>query len=123
MNQAFVHFWSLHRDARNFSPAADSFWPDRWLIASGEAKYTGPADQPFIHNLNAFIPFSLGPSNCVGKSLAMHEMRMVVCFFMQKFELKFADGWDPDEYDRGMKDFFIVVREKLPVIIKSREKA
>lgn len=53
----------------------------------------------------------------------MHEMRMVVCFFMQKFELKFADGWDPDEYDRGMKDFFIVVREKLPVIIKSREKA
>lgn len=123
MNQGVVHFWSLHRDIRNFSPHPTSFWPDRWLIASGEAKYDGPADQPFVHNLNAFVPFSFGPSNCVGKNLAMQEMRMVVCLFMQRLEFKFAEDWNPDEFDHGLCDFFVSVREKVPVTVKPRKMA
>lgn len=74
-----------------------------------------------MHNLNAFIPFSFGPANCVGKNLAMQEMRMVICLLMQKLDFRFADNWNPDEYDHGLCDFLVSVREKLPVIVTPRK--
>ena len=61
-----MHFWSVHRDARNFS-YPDTFWPDRWLIAEGIQE----SKEKITHNPDAFIPFSFGPANCVGKNLAM----------------------------------------------------
>ena len=118
-----MHLWTMKRNEQYFSPAPESFWPDRWLIAAGDMKYDGPADQPFVHNLQAFIPFSVGPANCVGKNLAMAEMRMVICLIMQKFELSFAEGWNPDEFDREMRDYVVITRKRLPVTIKLREKA
>lgn len=53
----------------------------------------------------------------------MQEMRMVVCPFMQKLELKFADDRDPEEYDRSLCDYLVGVRTQSPVIMKLREKA
>ncbi|OBZ71623.1 hypothetical protein A0H81_08343 [Grifola frondosa] len=71
---AAVHFYSVHRDPRNFYPSTDAFWPDRWLIAAGQKGQQFPEN--FVHNAAAFIPFSYGPENCVGKALALQEMRM-----------------------------------------------
>ncbi len=77
--------WCLHRDPRNFS-----FWPERWLIASGQlriedtrfpsspspglaynSEFSNPtpverekrsdAKVDFVHNDGAYIPFSYGP--------------------------------------------------------------
>ncbi|KAL4246840.1 Cytochrome P450 superfamily protein [Abortiporus biennis] len=74
--QVRVHTWSLHRDSRNFSPVPESFWPERWLVA--EQIMPAPlGSSPFTHNMNAFIPFSYGPANCVGKNLAILEMKML----------------------------------------------
>ena len=87
-----IHTFTMHRDTRNFSPFTHEFWPERWLIAQGSMEL--PSSIPkveFVHNAAAFIPFSFGeplsfgkgflinppragPTNCVGKPLAILGM-------------------------------------------------
>ena len=111
-----MHFWSVHRDARNFS-YPDTFWPDRWLIAEGIQE----SKEKITHNPDAFIPFSFGPANCVGKNLAMLEMRLVLCHIMQKLNLRFADGWDVSEYEKHIKDMFVIEVPPLMVMVSRRD--
>ena len=106
----------MHRDARNFS-APTTFWPARWLIAEGaEAKPAG-----FVHDPNAFVPFSFGPSNCVGKNLALQEMRMALVHLVHRLRFRFADGYDAALYEREWKDKFVAEVGKLPVLVEVRE--
>ncbi|PSR70858.1 hypothetical protein PHLCEN_2v13299 [Hermanssonia centrifuga] len=114
--QARLHVYSLQRDARYFTQP-ESFWPDRWLIAEGLQKFSGQ----FVHDPNAFIPFSFGTANCVGKNLAMLEMRMVMCNCMQKLEMNFAEGWDSEMWLRDLEDVFVTRMGQLPVTIRKRE--
>lgn len=74
----------------------------------------------FKHNPNAFIPFSFGPYNCVGKNVALQEMRVLICHIMQKLELEFAKGWNSDEWERDLKDKFVADMGKMPVVVKVR---
>ena len=113
-----VHTYSVHRDARNFSPLPDSFWPERWLHAAAGAKSV--IGMKLVHNPAAFFPFSFGPGNCAGKGLAMQEMRMVISGIIQRFELSLLDGFDAAAYEHDMLDYFILTRPPLPVIVKRR---
>ena len=115
-NQARMHFWSVHRDPRNYS-YPDTFWPERWLIAEGIQE----SKEKLTHNPDAFIPFSFGPANCVGKNLAMLEMRLVLCHMMQKLNLRFADDYDPLQWEKDRQDKFAQKLGKLPVIISVRD--
>jgi len=119
---AFLHLYSVQRDPRNFAPNPEDFWLDRWLIASGDvtAAEAGIDGRTFVHNQEAFIPFSFGPSICVGKNLALQEMRMTTCLIMQRLELRFAQGFDPDSYERGLCDFFVVKKAPFPVDVEMR---
>lgn len=127
-----VHFWSVHRDPRNFSQP-ESFLPERWLAAEGlEAPPAGLSGAPpgadsaaargtFVHNANAYMPFSFGPWNCVGKALALLELRCVATHMMQRLDVRFADGWDPDaEWDAAMEDKFVIKTGRLPVVVERR---
>ncbi|KAI0345507.1 cytochrome P450 [Trametopsis cervina] len=115
--QTRITTWGVHRDARNFTnPTA--FWPDRWLIAEGHE----PAPPgSFVHNADAFIPFSVGPSNCVGKNLALLEMKMVICLCMQTFEMRFADGWNAKMWEENIDDSFVIGMGQLPVVLQRRD--
>ena len=134
------HLYSMHLDPRNFS-YPEVFWPERWLLASGKIpSATLPRHAPgcvsekthdplglgsfdastLNHNETAFMPFSYGPMNCVGKNLALAEIRMVACTLLRQFEFRLQDGWDPAEYRRGMKDYGIATRPRLPVTIARR---
>nr|BAL05149.1 cytochrome P450 [Phanerodontia chrysosporium] len=116
--QARVHTWSLHRDPRYFS-RPDTFWPERWLIAEGLEP--APAGEPFVHNANAFIPFSFGPANCVGKNLAYLEMRMVFCHLLQNLDFELDKSWNPAERERSAEDQFVLyMRCPLPVTVRRR---
>ncbi|KAF9241320.1 cytochrome P450 [Melanogaster broomeanus] len=65
--QVQVPPYVLHRDPKYFFPHPDDFWPDRWLLEA--------SDSPdLVLDRSAFIPFSMGPANCVGKPLAMLEL-------------------------------------------------
>ncbi|RDX52351.1 high nitrogen upregulated cytochrome P450 monooxygenase 2 [Lentinus brumalis] len=134
----FMPPWVLHRDARNFT-FPTSFWPERWLIASGQlslekarlpssirSPWAHAGDQgairpvDFVHNESAYIPFSYGPMNCPGKGLALMELRMVVTAVFQHFKIRLREGWDPREYDRGFKDYFNATRPEFPVTLERR---
>ncbi|KAH8103043.1 cytochrome P450 [Cristinia sonorae] len=115
-----VHVYSIHRDPRNFSPSPETFWPERWLIASNPSAWDSQLKKtPFVHNTNAFIPFSYGPANCVGKNLAMMELRMVVCHLLQQMDFKLAKP-DEDHFDEATKDWFGLQVGSLPVEITPR---
>ena len=150
----------MHHDARNFTNPA-TFWPERWLFATtdgpsqrqdapttattetttAEAEKTartseGPAPEGFRHNLDAFVPFSHGPMNCVGKRLAHAEIRSVVCAILQRFHVRAAQGTgghgekaeeeegesvlDLAAYARGFLDFFVTVRPPVRVSLEAR---
>ncbi|KAI0641498.1 high nitrogen upregulated cytochrome P450 monooxygenase 2 [Trametes meyenii] len=123
----YMHTYSMHRDPRNFSPQTDDFWPERWLLAAkdGDATSATPAENldghgEFVHNDAAFNPFSHGPGNCVGKQLAMQEMRTVVNAIVQKFEVRLREGWDTRQYDEGFKDYFVTTRPAVPITLRAR---
>lgn len=121
--QARIHVYSIHHDPRNFS-RPETFWPERWLIADGLHEHPStsgsiPADK-LTHNEQAFIPFSFGPANCVGKNLAMQEMRVFVCCFVHGLDLHFAKGWNPLDWERELQDMHVMKVGRLPVVIQQR---
>ncbi|GLB40144.1 putative cytochrome p450 [Lyophyllum shimeji] len=119
----FVHFYSLHRDPRYFSPLPDAFLPERWLPPDMQIKLEPGhfKDQAnVVLNANAFIPFSFGPSNCVGKNLAWMEMRMLVCMMMQKYEMRFEEGYRPEWWEENTLDYFVMMKGRLPVVLTPR---
>ncbi|KAF7373203.1 Cytochrome P450 [Mycena sanguinolenta] len=83
----------------------------------GWQKITTPE---FVTNDDAFIPFSTGPANCVGKNLAMLEIRMVVAHIMRAFELQFSDGYDTQRWEEDLKDYFVMQKGSLPVNLTRR---
>lgn len=101
-------------DERNFSNP-ESFIPERWL----PDETTGETC-----NRAAWLPFSYGPRNCVGKpyvqkiylinfSLALMELRLVIAMFAWHFDAEFVEGQREPYY----KDAFVVLRGALPVRI------
>lgn len=136
--------YTLFRDPTYFSPNPDTFWPERWLHSSASKRTPAQAQaeatarrerasdaekfssvvsdekNEVVTNAAAFIPFSYGPANCAGRNLALVEMRMVVALLMQRFEIRFADGFDPSRWEEEMEDFFVLKNGKLPVVLTPR---
>ncbi|KAL5476717.1 hypothetical protein ACEPAI_2903 [Sanghuangporus weigelae] len=128
-----IPLYALFRNPAYFSPAPDSFWPERWQHQSAvkrtphsaasvpQAAAAEPeSDSEVITNTAAFIPFSYGPAHCAGRALAITEMRMVVALLMQRFELRFAPDYEPHEWEESLEDFFIFCNGPLRVSLKPR---
>ncbi|KAF7980603.1 hypothetical protein HWV62_37374 [Athelia sp. TMB] len=120
----FSHFYSIQRDARYFSPLPETFWPDRWLPQPERTSpfgpaYKGPLD--VVTDRTAFTPFSFGPSICVGKSLALQELRMVVCLMLQTFDMRLAEGYDAQRWEKEVEDRLISHTGELPVVLTRRK--
>ncbi|RPD53820.1 high nitrogen upregulated cytochrome P450 monooxygenase 2 [Lentinus tigrinus ALCF2SS1-6] len=130
----WAHTWSIHRDPRNFTKP-DAFWPERWLLGSTTlpssttptstsdseaAESDSLQDSKFVHKEDAWMPFAHGPMNCVGKNLALLEIRMVVCALMQRFEMRLLEGWDAGEYERNFRAYLVATRPVVPVRLMLR---
>lgn len=134
--------YALSRDPAYFSPNPDKFWPERWLhssawkrtpaqaqaeaaaqrdrVSESEKSSESSASPEVVTNAATFIPFSYGPANCAGRNLALVEMRMVVALLMQRFEIRFAKGYDPKRWEVESEDYFILKSRKLPVVLTPR---
>ncbi|KAF7867161.1 hypothetical protein EAF04_005245 [Stromatinia cepivora] len=88
--------WQIHRDPRNFKDP-NLFIPERWT--------TRPE---FVLNKSAYLPFSMGAYNCIGKGLAMMELRSVISRTIFEYEVLFPDNTKFDEktFFKGIKDHF-----------------
>lgn len=117
--QVFNHLFTLHRNPLHFSPYPDSFLPERWLPEPERRKFF--ANSNYILDLTAFNPFSYGPANCVGKNLALLELRAVTCFVAQRFNFKAKNGFKLESWEEDIEDFVVLKRPPLPVIVEMRK--
>ncbi|KAK7034585.1 hypothetical protein VNI00_012216 [Paramarasmius palmivorus] len=114
--QVHVPPHTVHRNPSHFFPEPENFVPTRWL-GSDSTNIKRQA-----HNPDAFIPFSFGPENCIGKNLARKEMTMTISLLMQKLDFKFADGFDWENWPKKLKDYFVYSREPLMITATTRSK-
>ncbi|KAG6819363.1 hypothetical protein H0H93_012546 [Arthromyces matolae] len=114
-----LHTLTMHRDARNFH-LPEMFLPERWL---SEEKQLALEPIHFkdrdrvVHNTAAYLPFSTGPADCVGKRFALQEIRAVVFAVLKRFTLRLEEGYDRSRWERDLLDFFVLTKGKLPVIL------
>lgn len=114
--------YAIHRDPRYFSPLPDAFWPDRWLWQN---TYTLPSgdtipQHEIVTNRGVFMPFSKGPMVCVGKNVALMEIRAVVCAVVQRFDIEIASKEDFASYEDKLAEVFLTLRGSLPVYLQAR---
>ncbi|KAL4894419.1 benzoate 4-monooxygenase cytochrome P450 [Aspergillus ambiguus] len=83
-----VGFLSAFQSSSNFAEP-DSFIPERWLNDN---------DPRFKHdNKEAFQPFSYGPRNCLGRTMAYGSMRMILAQLLWNFDMSLEkphNDWD-----------------------------
>ncbi|KAK6953596.1 hypothetical protein Daesc_005901 [Daldinia eschscholtzii] len=71
----------------DYWPRPNECLPERWMAAEGDPLYVATKE--------AWVPFSLGPRNCVGMELAMVELRLVSILIARTFDIEEAwDEWD-----------------------------
>ena len=115
--------YAVHRDPQHYSPLTETFWPDRWLT---QEKYVLPSGEVIsqdkvITNREVFIPFSLGPMVCVGKNVALMEIRAVLCAIVRRFDIEVADQASFDNYENEIYEIFTTKRGPLPVRLRTRK--
>lgn len=111
-----VHALSATRSPRNFH-LPDSFIPDRWLPSSPSCFATD--------HRAACQPFSTGPRGCLGKSLAYHELRLILARLLWGFDLALCPEsdqgkrWDAQRvymlWEKGLLMCMLKIREDLRV--------
>ena len=109
--QVVLHTYSIHRDARYFH-TPDSFIPERWFSKGAP---------PGKHDTAAFFPFSYGPAICIGKNLALMEMRMLLCWILRPIQFSRAPGVDYGKWEGKIQDWFVVHQEPLLVSVSRRK--
>jgi len=81
-----------HRDPKAY-PDPNSFLPERWLQETGE--HISLQAQFSVHGRNkTLLPFSLGPRNCVGRKLALTEIRVAVVKLLSHFDFEWVGHED-----------------------------
>jgi cytochrome P450 len=114
---AVVIQWASFRSEANFRDEG-LFVPERWLEDDDDddddgshhrgGRYADDARE--VHQ-----PFGVGPRNCLGRAMAMHEMRLVFASLVYHFDLAFADEtrlhW-PDQRTH-------VVWDKRPLLVRA----
>lgn len=63
---------------------------------------------------------ALGRFSCIGKNLALMELRYVIALLVSRFEVSFAPGEDGSRVEGEMKDQFAAAPGRLDVVFKPR---
>ncbi|EPQ50635.1 cytochrome P450 [Gloeophyllum trabeum ATCC 11539] len=101
--------FTLHRDRNNFA-RPDEFIPERWLQSSNI--------QP--HSRDAYVPFSYGSGVCIGKQVALQNMKLFTAGLLNSFDLSFGEGFDVAKYDASYKEHNLWLHDSLEVRLVGR---
>ncbi|KAK7993757.1 hypothetical protein PG989_007138 [Apiospora arundinis] len=74
-------------------PRPHDFVPERWTVAEGDPLY--PATP------NTWVPFSLGPRNCIGMELAYMELKLVLVMTARTLDIE--EAWSEWDILKGAK--------------------
>ncbi|PVH72767.1 cytochrome P450 [Cadophora sp. DSE1049] len=103
-----VPLWTVGRSPKAWKQPL-VFLPERWA-----------ADSDLIINKSAFAPFSVGRYGCIGKNLALMELRTVCALLVSKFDVSFAPGEDGTKLLEKSEDYFTIGLESLMLQFKAR---
>lgn len=85
---------ALHRNPQYWKEP-ETFIPERWLVGPEDELYPVPG---------AYRPFQMGPRNCIGQTLALMELRIVLAMTLREFNISPAyDEWDKLHPTNGIK--------------------
>lgn len=98
----YVPHHACNHSSKNFKNS-DLFIPERWIGGPEFAQ----------DNKVAFQPFSVGPRNCIGKSMAYHEMRLLFALVLWHFDLELDD-----KQLKWMQQPVFTLWEKPPLMIR-----
>ncbi|KAL7950091.1 cytochrome P450 [Trichoderma barbatum] len=87
----------------------EEFIPERWL-----------GDPRFKHDQRRiFTPFSVGPRGCIGKNLALAEIRLIMARLVWNFDIELVEesiGWD-----KRCKCYIVFEKGPLYIRLKARK--
>lgn len=109
--QVSVPHLVLMTDERYF-PKGWEFIPERW---TGE--WNGG-----VKERRAFIPFGYGVHSCVGKQLALNEMRLTIAKVVSEFDVVLGEKYDEDRWNADWKDHAVLQIGSLWVRFISRKR-
>lgn len=75
-----------------------------------------------ILNKTAFAPFSVGRYGCIGKNLALMELRTVASELITKFDVSFAPKEDGTALFKKTEDYFTMGLADLMLQFTERKK-
>ncbi|KAK6957361.1 hypothetical protein Daesc_000145 [Daldinia eschscholtzii] len=88
----------------------EQFIPERWT--------TRPE---MVKDARGFAPFSQGRFNCIGKNLAMTEMRFVIALLVKKFKVEFWGNEKGEKLFADLRDQFTAAPGRLELRFRLRE--
>ncbi|KAF7718299.1 Tryprostatin B 6-hydroxylase [Penicillium ucsense] len=89
---------------------AEKFVPERW--------YKWP---DMVRNKSGFVPFGLGHHSCLGRALAMNDMRLITAKLIQKYRFTFPPGDDGSAVLDDLKDQFTSNPGRLRLVFQLRD--
>ncbi|KAL4931670.1 cytochrome P450 [Aspergillus undulatus] len=98
----------LGRDENTYSNP-EAFIPERW--------YQSPH---LIKDRDAFAPFSIGPYGCIGKSLALLNIRTMIAQLVMTFDISFGPGEDGGRFEGETTEQFTVQKGGLDLVFRGR---
>ncbi|KAI0965089.1 cytochrome P450 [Xylaria arbuscula] len=105
----FCPQWVIGRSSESFvSP--NEFIPERW--------YSQPE---LIRDASGFSPFSAGSYNCVGRPLALLNVREVVARIVADYDIRATPTEDLVAYDKGMREYFTLIPPELKLSFVKRQ--
>ncbi|KAK5991667.1 Cytochrome P450 monooxygenase notG [Cladobotryum mycophilum] len=101
--------YTIFRSERCFEQA-DKFIPERWLSKPGMVK-----------DSRSFVPFAQGRYTCVGKSLALSELRVVAALLVSRYHIHLPPGDNGTRVEKDMQDQFTAKPGKLDLVFIPRD--
>ncbi|MCJ1384126.1 hypothetical protein MMC17_007242 [Xylographa soralifera] len=100
--------YAVYRSSTNFAEP-DTFAPARWL---GDPRFAADKKE-------AFHPFSMGPRNCIAKTLGVSVTRFTLASLVRHFDLELSP--ETDELWPRQKSF--IVWQKKPLMVRLAPRA
>ena len=100
----------LQRVEEEIYTQANDFVPERW--------YSRPE---MIKDRSAYAPFMIGTYACIGKPLALMDLRLTTARIVMNYNMTFPEGGDRGAaFVDGLVDQFVVKPAKLEVCFQPR---
>ncbi|KAK9812980.1 hypothetical protein WJX72_006775 [[Myrmecia] bisecta] len=83
----WIPFYSMHNSSRNW-PDAGQYMPERWLGDTTPSEDQDASSDSKDVKPSAFLPFSVGPRNCVGQAMAKMTYTTTLALLYSRFTFK-----------------------------------